>query len=77
MRTRLRVLMAVLSVAVLALVLLIGHVAAGGYWSEVASRFGERGQPLPVTDLHDIGQLQAAFNQDAGTPRLLVLFSPT
>ncbi len=30
-----------------------------------------------LTDLHDVEDLRAAFNQDAGTPRLVLLFSPT
>ncbi len=37
-------------------------------------------QPPPgvtLTDLHDIGDLQTAFNQDAGKPRLILLVSPT
>ena len=32
---------------------------------------------LAVTDLDDLGQLQARFNADRGQPRLLVIFSPT
>jgi len=33
--------------------------------------------PTGVTTLHYMGQLAAAFNQDAGSPRLIVIFSPT
>jgi hypothetical protein len=33
--------------------------------------------PAPLQDLHDVGQLQAALDQDAGKPRLLLLVSPT
>ena len=32
---------------------------------------------LTVTDLHDLGQLQARFNADQGRPRLLLALAPT
>jgi len=32
---------------------------------------------LTVTDLHDLGQLQARFNADQGHPRLLLALAPT
>jgi hypothetical protein len=32
---------------------------------------------LAVTDLHDVGQLQAQFNDDRGVPRLLLALAPT
>jgi hypothetical protein len=32
---------------------------------------------LAVTDLHDIGQLQARFNADQGVPRLILALAPT
>jgi hypothetical protein len=32
---------------------------------------------LAVTDLHDLGQLRAQFNDDQGVPRLVLALSPT
>jgi hypothetical protein len=32
---------------------------------------------LAVTDLHDLGQLQARFNADQGVPRLVLALAPT
>jgi len=32
---------------------------------------------LAVTDLRDLGQLQARFNADQGTPRLVLALAPT
>jgi hypothetical protein len=32
---------------------------------------------LAVTDLHDLGQLQARFNDDQGMPRLVLALAPT
>ena len=32
---------------------------------------------LSVTDLHDLGQLQARFNNDQGMPRLVLALAPT
>ena len=32
---------------------------------------------LTLTDLREVGELQAIFNQDAGKPRLILLVSPT
>ena len=34
-------------------------------------------QPRQLTNLHDIGQLRAAFNKESNEPRLVVLVSPT
>ena len=32
---------------------------------------------LAVSDLHDLGQLQARFNADQGVPRLVLALAPT
>ena len=32
---------------------------------------------LAVTDLHDLGQLEARFNADQGAPRLVLALAPT
>lgn len=69
-----RTLIAGLAVALIAVVLVVG---VSGYWGEVQARLGEHGASAGVVDLHDVDQLKAAFNADAGTPRLVVLFSPT
>lgn len=64
--------------AVLAVVLVAGlYVITNGYAGEIRARLGEQGPSAQVTDLHSVDQLRTAFNGDAGTPRLLVLFSPT
>ena len=69
-----RVLVA-LSAAVL--VLLAGLAVHSGYAGELAGRLAESGPEAQLSDLHDLGQLQAAFNASAGTPRLILLLSPT
>ncbi len=32
---------------------------------------------MNLTDLHNLGDLQTRFNEDAGKPRLILLVSPT
>jgi hypothetical protein len=34
-------------------------------------------QTAPLQDLHTVDDLQTQFNRDAGTPRLILLLSPT
>ena len=53
------------------------YSVARGLPGELIDRFSERGSASTLTDLHDVGQLQTAFNQAEGTPRLILLFSPT
>ena len=50
-----------------------GHAGAvSAPWERSAPPAG-----LTLTDLHTIGHLQSAFNQDTGKPRLILLVSPT
>ena len=53
------------------------RLGQGGYLGELISRIGEPGSPVQVHDLANISSLQEAFNRDAGTPRLVLLVSPT
>jgi len=32
---------------------------------------------MHLTDLHSVGEFQNLFNEDVGTPRLVLIFSPT
>ena len=76
-RGRFIALTAALSVALLVLVL---GAAAFLFKSpgEVQQRLTDTGRPAAtVTDRHDVQQLADAFNRDVGSPRLVVLFSPT
>jgi hypothetical protein len=71
-----------LTAGLVGIVLVVGLVQAGNphsYLSEALSRVSESasGPGVAVTDLNRIDQLQAAFNRDAGDPRLILLFSPT
>jgi hypothetical protein len=77
MRTRHRALTAISGIALVLLALAATYVVVRGYPTEIRARLAEHGTPARVVDLHDVGQLQAAFNADAGTARLVVLFSPT
>lgn len=65
------------------IVILGGAIAvspARQYLPELGSRVTESVASLPaasVTDVTNISQLRAAFNADEGSPRLVVLLSPT
>ena len=74
MRRRARIIVVWMLSAVLALALVgCGHPSAVSVpWERSAPPAG-----LTLTDLHGIADLQTAFNQDAGRPRLIMLVSPT
>lgn len=42
-----------------------------------SSPTGDQGQPASVRELTSIGALREAFNDDAGSTRLILLISPT
>lgn len=65
------------SVAIVVLVVALLSVGRGGYLGELISRVSESGPPVPVRDLDNISTLRQAFNRDAGSPRLILLVSPT
>jgi hypothetical protein len=65
-----------LTVLVAALALLAGG-HHGSYATEVADRLTHPGPGASLTDLRGTDQLRDAFNRDAGTPRLVLLLSPT
>ena len=48
-------------------------------WLVVRSPLFHRVPPpgLQLTDLRSVGQFQAMFNADVGTPRLVLILSPT
>ena len=48
-------------------------------WLIVESPLFHKTAPSGVhlTDLHSVGQFQSLFNADVGTPRLILIFSPT
>ena len=45
--------------------------------SSPSSPAGEQGAPAPVRELTSIDTLREAFNDDAGSTRLILLISPT
>src|SRR5260370_9296745 len=60
------------SLLALAVILLVA-------WLLVESPLFHRSAPpsLHLTDLHSVSQFQSLFNADVGTPRLLLMLSPT
>lgn len=63
--------------AILVVAVAILTLGRGGYLGELVSRVGETGSPVAVHDLANINTLRDAFNRDAGSPRLILLVSPT
>jgi nitrous oxide reductase accessory protein NosL len=59
--------------AVLLVVLAAATLAGCGSENEQTASPGER----KLITLDDVGQLRDAFNQDHGSPRLVLVFSPT
>jgi len=77
---RARIAIATLSALLIVLVAAVALLAGGhhgSYATEVADRLTHLGPGASLTDLRDTAQLRDAFNRDAGTPRLVLLFSPT
>jgi hypothetical protein len=71
-----------LTAVVITAALVVGAVQIANphsYLSEALARVGEvgYGRDASLTDLSSVDQLQAAFNRDAGHPRLILLLSPT
>jgi len=65
--------------AVTVTVTLARHLV-GEYGPEIGDRIAESRTEQPaglVTELADVRQLQAAFNAGDGSPRLIMLLSPT
>jgi hypothetical protein len=66
------------SLLLLSLMILAAAASVGrGLPGELIDRFSERGAMATLTDLTGVNQLQSAFNRADGTPRLILLFSPT
>jgi hypothetical protein len=55
------------------LVVIIAIAGCGGSTSDEPSAQA----PPPLSDLAEIGQLRAMFNEKQGVPRLILLLSPT
>ena len=64
-------------VAVLIGSLALRAAAQEGYLGELGDRLSDNGPAASVADLRGVSELQAAFNQAQGSPRLLLLLSPT
>ena len=77
---RVKIAIATLSALLIVLVAAVALIAGGhhgSYANEVTDRLTHLGPAAPLTDLRGTDQLRDAFNRDAGSPRLVLLFSPT
>ena len=77
---RVKITIAALSLLLVVLVAAVALLAGGhrgSYATEVADRLTHPGPAASLTDLRGTDQLRDTFNRDAGTPRLILLFSPT
>jgi len=60
------------------LLLLVAVISGCGQVNGAAPRTNQPASgSMSLTDLRNVSDLQARFNQDAGKPRLLLLVSPT
>jgi hypothetical protein len=67
----------ILGGAILVIAVAVLTLGRHGYLGELAGRVSETGPPVAVRDLDNIATLREAFNRDAGSPRLILLVSPT
>jgi hypothetical protein len=78
-RGRRRFLAAVASLLVVLVVLagLFLLLTRHGYMEEFRDRAVHQGPAAQLADLGGVDQLRGTFNKDEGTPRLVLMFSPT
>lgn len=74
---RSRIAIASAAVVLVVLVAVFALLVRRGYVGEFADRFSEPGPAATLTDVNDVAQFGAAFDRASGTPRLVLLFSPT
>jgi len=75
---RRRALLKTAGLFLVSLVIVAAAASVGrGLPGELIDRFREPGAPATLTELSSVNQLQSEFNRADGTPRLILLFSPT
>ena len=52
-------------------------VATAGYLAYPRIKLAMSGQSVQLTDVSNVDSLRTQFNQDAGSPRLILVVSPT